>query len=52
VASIPLLLLVATLGSGRVSLDDPGLMPILAAGVAMQATGVAIVVAMLRRSAR
>ncbi|HEX9643700.1 MAG TPA: hypothetical protein VGC11_06870 [Acidimicrobiia bacterium] len=52
VAAIPLVLLVASLGSGRVSFDDPGLMPILAAGVAMQATGVAMVVAMLRRSAR
>ncbi|HUG74888.1 MAG TPA: type II secretion system F family protein [Acidimicrobiia bacterium] len=52
VAAIPLILLVATIGSGRVSLDDPGLMPILAAGIAMQAAGVAIVVTMLRRSAR
>lgn len=52
VAAIPVILLVATLGSGRVSLEDPGLMPILAAGIAMQAAGVAIVVTMLRRSAR
>lgn len=52
VASIPLLLLVAMVGSGRVSLADPGLLPILVVGLAMQAAGVVIIVTMLRRSAR
>jgi Flp pilus assembly protein TadB len=51
VAALPAVLLVAMAAGGRLS-PDPALLPILAVGLTLQATGVAAVVWMLRRAER
>lgn len=50
VAALPAVLLAAMFGGGRLSVDDPALVPILAIGLTLQAAGVAVVVWMLRRA--